>query len=100
MAVDCVISISWSGDKDSLLELAVSEGLRADECGCVYRVRNVRTRNGSIRTKVSKFPGFFVQNIFDFYLRARNQVTPSHCIFLKEKLKDGFSYLIFVVILD
>ena len=55
MVVDCVISISWSGDKDSLLELAVSEGLRADECGCVYRVRTVRSRNGSIRSKVSKF---------------------------------------------
>ena len=52
---------------------------------------------GQSGRRFQSFPDF-LSKIFSIFINER--AIKSHCIFLKEKFKDGFSYLIFVVILD
>ena len=52
---------------------------------------------GQSGRRFQSFPDF-LSKIFSIFINER--AIKSHCIFLKEKSKDGFSYLIFVIILD
>ena len=52
---------------------------------------------GQSGRRFQSFPDF-LSKIFSIFINER--AIKSHCIFLKEKFTDDFSYLIFVVILD